>query len=157
MHEEVARYAHVTYCDDVRLEVGSKFSLMGIYNGLMAVPQFPFVLGKLVAFVSIAVPADQGLSAIKVECSIGDNILASLDISVDEVSRFTADWRKAWDPLLNGEPRRGNLCQLQLVMGGLNLTEECTLYTKVLIGDDLIASPRLRIVSSDKFPPQTPA
>ena len=34
------------YCDDIRQEVGGKLSLMGVYNNVMYVQQFPVTLPK---------------------------------------------------------------------------------------------------------------
>jgi hypothetical protein len=51
------RRLDVTYCDDIRQEVGHKFSLMGVYAGDMFVSgATPAVLPKLAIFVRALAP-----------------------------------------------------------------------------------------------------
>lgn len=42
-----SRYLEVIYCDDIREEVGNKFSYMGVYSGELTVPNAPVLLPKL--------------------------------------------------------------------------------------------------------------
>ena len=46
------------YCDDVRSEVGNKLSFMGIYGPNILLNEFPAVLSKLCAVMSLHMPAD---------------------------------------------------------------------------------------------------
>ena len=39
------------FCDDIRPELGNKHSFMGVYNGSIILPQFPFTLPKFCIFV----------------------------------------------------------------------------------------------------------
>lgn len=48
----------VTFCDDVRQEVGNKYSMMGIYGSNLIVPSFPTVLPKLCCTFNVRVPVD---------------------------------------------------------------------------------------------------
>jgi hypothetical protein len=47
------------FCDDVRQEIGNKFSLMGCYGTDLYVPAFPFTLPKLCAFVHVRTPRER--------------------------------------------------------------------------------------------------
>jgi hypothetical protein len=49
----MSRHLEVTFCDDIREEVGGKLSFMGIYSNDMIVPGFPFVLPKLCIAVNV--------------------------------------------------------------------------------------------------------
>jgi len=40
------RQLEVIYCDDIRQEVGNKFSYMGVYSGELTVPNAPVLLPK---------------------------------------------------------------------------------------------------------------
>lgn len=51
--------AYTIFCDDLRQEVGNKVSYMGVYQGMMFVEAFPFVLPKLCAAVTLRVPMDE--------------------------------------------------------------------------------------------------
>jgi hypothetical protein len=47
---EQGRYGHVVFCDDVRQEIGEKFTIVGTYGGELTVfGTFPAVLPKLCA------------------------------------------------------------------------------------------------------------
>lgn len=47
---------HTIWCDDVRREVGNKFSCMGVYNGDAVFAEMPATVGKMCAVVSTTVP-----------------------------------------------------------------------------------------------------
>lgn len=42
--KKIAPKAYIIFCDDVRDEVGSKMSLMGIYSGQLVLPKVPLTL-----------------------------------------------------------------------------------------------------------------
>jgi len=46
----------VLFCDDIRHEVNGKTSLMGIYDEVIFVDEFPTVLGKFVIHITINIP-----------------------------------------------------------------------------------------------------
>jgi hypothetical protein len=47
------RYLTAVFCDDIRREEGNKLSLMGIYNGILQVPQFPVTVPKFSVLMSL--------------------------------------------------------------------------------------------------------
>jgi hypothetical protein len=48
----MSRYLHCLYCDDVRMELGNKMSLMGIYNAdFLVVGTAPIIIPKLAVAV----------------------------------------------------------------------------------------------------------
>jgi hypothetical protein len=49
-------FAMTIFCDDVRNEIGGKFSYVGIYTGGMEVPTFPAALPKFAFVVSVIEP-----------------------------------------------------------------------------------------------------
>ena len=55
----MSRHIEVTFCDDIREEVGGKLSFMGIYSGDMIVPGFPVVLPKLCININVVSPIDE--------------------------------------------------------------------------------------------------
>jgi len=56
MAETKGRALAAIFCDDIRIEQGNKFSLMGTYQGHMFVPEFPIMLPKLCAFLTLVTP-----------------------------------------------------------------------------------------------------
>ena len=53
------RYITAILCDDIRQEMGNKYSLMGCYQGELVVPMVPAALPKLCIFASIYTPKDK--------------------------------------------------------------------------------------------------
>lgn len=53
------RYITAILCDDIRQEMGNKYSLMGCYQGELVVPIVPAALPKLCIFASIYTPKDK--------------------------------------------------------------------------------------------------
>lgn len=62
------RYGYCIFCDDIRTELGEKLSFMGVYNGILFLPEFPYTLPKLCAHINLVTPADQPYKSIVVEC-----------------------------------------------------------------------------------------
>ena len=61
------RTALTVFCDDVRLEVGNKPSLMGIYSRDMLVPgQMPIILPKLVVVTWVVTPIDNPIKHLEI-------------------------------------------------------------------------------------------
>jgi hypothetical protein len=58
-------YLHVLYCDDVRLEVGNKLTVVGIYAGQLNTPHAPAMLPKLCIVCTFAVPKQQKIKELK--------------------------------------------------------------------------------------------
>jgi hypothetical protein len=50
------RISIAKFCDDVRQEIGNKFSPMGCYGTDLYVPAFPIMLPELCAFVHVRAP-----------------------------------------------------------------------------------------------------
>lgn len=58
-------YLHVQYCDDVRVEVGNKLTIVGMYTGQLNTPQAPVMLPKLCVLCTFAVPKQQNIKELK--------------------------------------------------------------------------------------------
>jgi len=54
-----SRYLNAAYCDDVRAEVGNKYSLMGVYQADLLVPAFPALLPRLCIVLTAHTPIEQ--------------------------------------------------------------------------------------------------
>ena len=62
----------VIYCDDVREEIGSKFSYMGVYGADLVIPKFPVVLPKLCLVVKVILDIEKPLHDLEVIVLQGD-------------------------------------------------------------------------------------
>jgi hypothetical protein len=66
------------FCDDVRQEIGNKFSLMGCYGTDLYVPAFPITLPKLCAFVYARTPRENPFRQLSLRLMKGGDVLSEL-------------------------------------------------------------------------------
>lgn len=83
----MARYLHTIYCDDVRLEVGNKQSLMGIYTGDLIVPAFPIALPKLCLVVNLVTPIDKPLKELTLRVTKDNETLIEVPVTGDQLTQ----------------------------------------------------------------------
>ncbi len=83
MKKNADRYVTVTYCDDIRQEVGNKTSLIGCYQGELHVQAAPSVLPKLCAFISVTTPKDRPFKSLRIRVLVAETELAVLEMPVE--------------------------------------------------------------------------
>lgn len=71
----------VTFCDDVRQEVGNKLSIMGIYGANLIVPSYPTVLPKLCCVFNVRVPASAVPRQVVFKLLRGDEVIFEAEMS----------------------------------------------------------------------------
>ncbi len=71
------------FCDDVRQEIGNKYSLMGCYGTDLYVPSFPITLPKLCVFVNARTPREQPFRQLTLRLLKGEVVLSELVASPD--------------------------------------------------------------------------
>lgn len=125
----MARYLHTIYCDDVRLEVGNKQSLMGIYSGDLLVPVFPVTLPKLCIVVNLVTPIDKPLKELTIRVTKDDEILIEAPITDEQLSK----------PQLNiiengekGDPDRRICFNFTLMLTPFSIEKECVLRVRAV-------------------------
>lgn len=79
------RHIHVIYCDDIRLEVGNKQSLMGIYARELWIPECPIVLPKICIVVYISSPADEPFKTLILKITKDDEVLIETPLIGDDL------------------------------------------------------------------------
>jgi len=84
-------YLHAIYCDDIRLELGSKQSLMGVYTGELLVPRFPATMAKLCAIIEMHLPSETTVESFKIECYLEDKVLARTEMDVADLHAMQND------------------------------------------------------------------
>ena len=77
----MARTFHTIWCDDVRMELGNKMSLMGVYSSELLVPTFPFVLQKLCLSCKVRTDIKKPFKQLKIVVSKNDEVMAELDMT----------------------------------------------------------------------------
>lgn len=84
------RHLEVTYCDDIRQEVGGKISLMGIYTGDMYVTGMPLLLPKLCIAINVVTSIDNPIQSLKINIfkeGVTEPMLSTGEIVVPELPR----------------------------------------------------------------------
>ncbi|MCI0437095.1 MAG: hypothetical protein L0271_26155 [Gemmatimonadetes bacterium] len=82
------------FCDDVRQEIGNKFSLMGCYGTDLYVPKFPHTLAKLCVFVIVRTPAEEPFRSLVIRVVRDQEVLAELAADPDRLA--SADQPPEW-------------------------------------------------------------
>lgn len=81
------RYVAVYFCDDVRQEVGNKFSLMGCYSGELLVEKLPAALPKLCAEVRIVTPIERPFEKAIMRAYLNEDVLGELELPVQDAKK----------------------------------------------------------------------
>jgi hypothetical protein len=74
----VDRFVSVQFCDDIRQEVGNKFSLIGCYGDSIQVNPIPSVIPKLCASVKVYTPIGRPFAKLIVRILRGDTPIAEM-------------------------------------------------------------------------------
>lgn len=80
------RFISAQFCDDVRYEVGNKYSLMGCYSDELIVEKLPVALSKLCVQIRASTPIDQPFSKLVLRALLGDETIAEANIEVEKIS-----------------------------------------------------------------------
>lgn len=90
-----SRIVIAQFCDDVRQEVGNKFSLMGCYGTDLFVPAFPITLPKLCAFVHVRTDRGHPFERLTLRLVRGDDVLSELVANPEKLNAGgTPDWAR---------------------------------------------------------------
>lgn len=82
------RYATCIICDDIRQEVGGKFSLMGVYGGEMTVSPIPALLSRLCFSAQISTPRDEPFRSLEVRFEFGEQLISQITIPAEELDNL---------------------------------------------------------------------
>lgn len=66
------RHVEVTYCDDMRQEVGNKTSLMGVYSADLVIKRFPSEIHKLCIAIHVRTSADHPFEMLEIAVQKND-------------------------------------------------------------------------------------
>lgn len=83
-----SRVVVTQFCDDIRHELGNKFSLMGCYlGGELIIDKLPAALPRLCAQVTAVAPLDQPFEKLTLQATLNDETIAVLSISEEMLSQ----------------------------------------------------------------------
>lgn len=128
------RFLSTTICDDIRQEVGGKFSLIGVYNGVMYVPQFPVTLPKLWIMATLVTPHGEPPKSMKIRVTKNDEPLVDLDATAEYLEQLASS-REPVVPMPAGSQRvitsLAQVCFAPLVIDGPCLLSVTAITDKV--------------------------
>lgn len=82
----VSRTVISQFCDDIRHEVGNKYSLMGCYGNELLVEKLPVVLPKLCVQVRVITQIDKPFSKLIIRAVMNDDIIAEMNVVSGEIT-----------------------------------------------------------------------
>jgi hypothetical protein len=115
------RFVSVQYCDDIRQELGNKFSLIGCYGPMIQVHPLPSVLPKLCASIKVYTPIERPFGKCVVRILRGDSAIAELAFANDS----------ALPPPLHMEGARWQVAIAMIIMSPFPVEAACTLRVEV--------------------------
>ncbi len=136
MKENVDRFVHTIFCDDLRQEVGNKVSFMGCYQGELFVPFVPLLLPKLCVYVTVSTPVERPLRALTIRVDQGQNQLASIEMPSEDLAR-------AVPPTSEGATRI--LANAGVMLSPFAINEPGEIRVVVITEEGEMLGPRLRI------------
>lgn len=145
----VSRHLEVIYCDDIRSEVGNKFSYMGIYTRELNIPSVPLLLPKLCIVVKVVSDINDPIESVVVRVvMLKEN---------KEIELITTD-SLTMPPSTELQGRDNDstcvLTQMQFVLSPFQIDEESTLRVKATTEREELLGVALRLrVASPPTPP----
>lgn len=131
------RVVTVQFCDDIRQEIGNKYSLVGCYGPSMLLSAMPVVLPKLCAFVRIYTPIHRPFAKVSIRVLRGNHLLTEMEIPQDVLAGFGATEPFAGDSRV--------LIGSALTISPLVVEEACVLRIEVETDEDSLTGDTLRI------------
>lgn len=138
------RYGYCIFCDDVRTEIGEKLSFIGVYSGVLMLPEFPISLPKFCVHVNLITLATDPYRSIILRCiAPGDRqplLEERLDAAQLSEQRDVTEDAKASDIPINV------VVGASLVFSPLRLRQPGLLTVSAIIDDKPAEIASLRVV-----------
>ena len=81
-----SRIVVTQFCDDVRYEVGNKYSLIGCYGDEMIVDKLPALLPKLCVQIRAFTTTDKVFTKLVLRAFLGEELIAEANIEFGKIS-----------------------------------------------------------------------
>jgi hypothetical protein len=142
------RYGYCIFCDDIRTELGEKLSFMGVYNGILFLPEFPYTLPKLCAHINLVTPASEPYKSIVVECfAPGDDA----PLMRENLDTLHLDEQSSTEASANGTGSIDVVVGASLIFSPLRLRRPGLLTVKAVIDGETVDISSLRIARQDEI------
>jgi hypothetical protein len=144
----ISRYLDVIYCDDIRNEVGNKFSYIGIYTRELNIPSVPLLLPKLCIVVKVVSDINDPIESVVVRV-----VITKDHEETELISTGTLIMPHSTELHERDNDSTCVLTQMQFVLSPFQIDEESTLRVKATTEREelLGVALRLRVV-----PPPVP-
>lgn len=144
----VSRHVEVIYCDDIRNEVGNKYSYMGIYTRELTIPNAPILLPKLCLAVKVVTDVNDPFESVMVQV---------IKVRGHEVTELVSTGTISLPPPtelsgLDDDTTRISF-EMQFVLSPFQIDEESTLRVKATTEREELLGVALRL----KIVPPPPA
>ncbi len=140
------RYIQVTYCDDIRHELGNKRSLMGVYATELIVTTIPATLSRLGIAVSVVTPLAEPFKKLIVRIQSNKTQLAvteDLAAGFSDSKNFICD---NFDPAMEEKdyPKLA-ICELEFLIDSYHIDGQQNIRVLAETENGEIASRALRV------------
>lgn len=122
------RHVLTIFCDDIRHEVGGKFSYIGVYSGQMFVPSFPITLPKLCLAMSVITSTDMPFRKLAMRILKDDAPLAEAALDDTQLANVVEAFA---DVPEDERKERVQLLQSMFVFSPFQLEGPCTLKVRI--------------------------
>lgn len=86
------RFVDSLFCDDIRREIGNKFSLMGCYGKDLLLEKLPAVIPKLCVQIRVITPTERPFHEIKIRVIMNDDeVLAEVNANLSESTAASSE------------------------------------------------------------------
>lgn len=120
------RHVETTWCDDIRQEVGEKYSAMGVYTGVLLVPTFPMALPKLCLMLRIITPAEQPLRSVTMRILKDDAVLVETSLNEGQLTI-----PEPFPEMIPDNGERVRILAMPFMFSPFNLDTPCTLRVRI--------------------------
>lgn len=139
------RFVTSLYCDDIRAEIGNKFSYMGVYGPELFTLQLPGALPKLCIRIQVFTPATRPFQSLRVKIYKGEEVIVDIPVP-DSHFAISADVRKTLESEQLDEQQKMLSFETQVVVAPLIVEADNTsVRIRVVTESEELRGPALKI------------
>ncbi|MBU9598150.1 hypothetical protein LGN04_29190 [Burkholderia multivorans] len=138
----MSRFAIANFFDDIRLELGGKISLMGIYQSDLLVPNNPTVIPKLCCKITVTTSLDQPFRAASFRVRSDETVLVEQVLPSDVLEGLAKQVRDNEDP---EDPFQRISLIGHLIITPLLVDKSFTIKAEAVVDGEVLPAGRLKI------------
>jgi hypothetical protein len=128
------------FCDDIRYEVGNKYSMTGVYSSSLIVLDAPTVLPKLCCVISCYTGLDQPFQSLSFRVKGDGSIVSTMDHPESEMEIMHQRAQEFAARAKEGIPQQNYRLSANLVIGKYPVTSTHTVtVTAIADGEEMLA------------------